>query len=683
MENSQPYKIHNVIIPSILIGIIAASLISSVILYSIQTQQYAQLNDNLEKQLEESISAKSFHVSQVAALHISNIMQTTQTLAGALAIQDNNQEIMARLLDSALTGNDVVQSFFVFDKNAILLYTTSNTPAAKALTGTMISNQTAFVGAKESGSTFVSDLTQSLDGGSYRIFVSSPIVDPTTQEFEGVIGASILSETLVTSIKNDAKLQETDALSLIDPNGNIITSSSGNATIGKNILSDEILGQLPGSIRDGFTQSLVDAVEGRSGVYTLNLNENPELNNPDASIDTAMIAYSPATVDDKIVMITFVVESANIQDLTRQSENPLFSSTFVLVYSVLATMAAFAAAIIIINRRLTSKVVKATSALNKSNSDLRKLADELKDKTAKLEEADIAKEEFSAMITHELKTPLVPIIGYSELLLDGTLGTLTEKQRKKVHVLHENATSLLRLISDLLDVRKLELGQMKFDMIDAPVEQIVRQALASVKLLAQKKNIQVVYKGHGDGALLNDKNQSTLQSNPKGLQEALNRVIYNDDEEDGPLDDKNQSILQCDPKRLQQVLHNLLTNAIKFVPEDTGRIEVQTKVVEGNNGNPQQPLVLFAVKDNGTGIPKDKQQNLFRKFYQVDTSLSRNVGGTGLGLAISKGIVEAHNGKIWFESEPGASTTFYFTIPLAKTISDPPVNTTAKEEQIK
>ena len=655
MENSNPYMTHKVAIPAILIGIIAASIIASVVLYSIRAQQYAQLNDNLEKQLEDNISAEAFHVSQVTALHISGIMQTTETLASAPAIQDGQRDNAIRLLESVVASVDVVQSLFLFDENAVLLYTTN--PASKNLAGTMYADHTAFVGARQSGDTFVSNLTRSLDG-SYRIFVSSPIVDPTTQEFRGVVGASILSETLSLSIKNAAQLGATDALSLIDPAGSIITtSSSGNSTAGRNIFSDEVLGQIPASIRASLTESLLDAIQGESGVYSINLNENPELNNTDSSVDTAMIAYAPVIVGDKIRMIAFVTESSSIQNLITQSENPAFSSTFVFVYLVLAAMAAFAAAIIMINRRLIRKVIKATGALNESNSDLKKLANELKEKTTRLEEADIAKEEFSAMITHELKTPLVPIIGYSELLLDGTLGTLTEKQRKKIQVLHENATSLLRLISDLLDVRKLELGQMKFNTIDAPVNQIVERSLSSVKPLAQEKNILITYNGNDD-----------------------------ESSDDGG---SNDLMLQCDPKRLQQVLHNLLTNAIKFAPEDTGKIEVQTKKIEGridvggdkSNGNSQQPSVLFEVRDNGAGIPKDKQQYLFRKFYQVDTSLSRNVGGTGLGLAISKGIVEAHNGKIWFESEPGTGTTFYFTIPVAEPLYESPGSTVAKDQK--
>jgi len=113
--------------------------------------------------------------------------------------------------------------------------------------------------------------------------------------------------------------------------------------------------------------------------------------------------------------------------------------------------------------------------------------------------------------------------------------------------------------------------------------------------------------------------------------------------------------LKCDPKRILQVLNNLVNNAIKFVPENTGRIELSARR-EGD-------YVIFSVKDNGTGISKEKQQYLFTKFYQVDASLNRKAGGSGLGLAICKGIVEAHGGRIWVESEESKGATFYFSIP--------------------
>ena len=261
----------------------------------------------------------------------------------------------------------------------------------------------------------------------------------------------------------------------------------------------------------------------------------------------------------------------------------------------------------------------------KSNSTLTTrlgvLNENLKKQAAQLRQLDKEKEEFSAMITHELKTPLVPVIGYSELLLDGTLGYLTEKQKQKLHTIHESASSLSRLISDLLDARKLELGKMKLLIANTVVKEMVEQCLEAIRLSAQSKGV-------------------TLSFSPSD----------------------NDLMVEVDSKRIQQVLNNLLTNALKFVSPQTGEIEVvAARYSDGVDAS--RHFVLFTVKDNGIGIPKEKQKNLFKKFYQADTSLTRNVGGTGLGLAISKGIVEAHEGKIWFESEEGRGSIFSFIIP--------------------
>jgi signal transduction histidine kinase len=115
-------------------------------------------------------------------------------------------------------------------------------------------------------------------------------------------------------------------------------------------------------------------------------------------------------------------------------------------------------------------------------------------------------------------------------------------------------------------------------------------------------------------------------------------------------------MMKCDPERILQVINNLVSNAVKFVSDQNGRIKVSARSENGS--------VVFVVEDNGIGIPKEKQQNLFKKFYQVDASLRRSTGGTGLGLAICKGIVEAHNGKIWVDSDEGRGTKFYFSIPI-------------------
>lgn len=260
-----------------------------------------------------------------------------------------------------------------------------------------------------------------------------------------------------------------------------------------------------------------------------------------------------------------------------------------------------------------------SSELRLKNSQLEVLAHELDVKAEQLRKVDMAKEEFAAMITHELKTPLVPIIGFSELLVDGTLGPLTPVQQEKINLMHRNAVSLSNLITDLLDVRKLELDKMKFEVQEASAEDLVSRAVESFRPLAESKKISLEY---------------DVQNGQGGKLE-----------------------FACDPKRIQQVINNLLSNAIKFVPERNGRIVASARRIQEDGS------VEFAIRDNGIGIPKEKQDNIFRKFYQVDTSLRREVGGSGLGLAISKGIVEAHGGRIWFESAPGTGTTFYFSIP--------------------
>ncbi|MFQ5970308.1 MAG: sensor histidine kinase [Nitrososphaerales archaeon] len=242
------------------------------------------------------------------------------------------------------------------------------------------------------------------------------------------------------------------------------------------------------------------------------------------------------------------------------------------------------------------------------------LSSAMKEKIERSKEIDKAKDEFLAMITHELKTPLVPIQGYSELLLDGTLGQLTHEQNEKIRIINESSLSLTQLIQDLLDVRRLELHQLNFRKVDVNAEEVISTAIQTMKPGAEKADAKLV---------------------PQ-VQKPIEVV--------------------CDPARIVQVVTNLIKNSIRYVPPQEGIIEVAVK----QNGNE----ALFSVKDNGIGIPKNMQEGLFKKFYQVDTSVRRKSEGSGLGLAICKGIVEAHGGKMYVESDAGKGATFYFTLPL-------------------
>jgi signal transduction histidine kinase len=227
-----------------------------------------------------------------------------------------------------------------------------------------------------------------------------------------------------------------------------------------------------------------------------------------------------------------------------------------------------------------------------------------------LKETDRLKEEFSAMITHELKTPLVPIIGYCRMLKEKMIGSLNSEQSEAIDTIENNAKRLESLISDIMDARKLDLDKMRLNIEDVSVDELFDGLNTSYKVLQEK-----------------------------GKKFATNLSI------------KGLTI-KTDKTRLRQVFDNLISNAIKFTPEQNAEIEVGAQEINGK--------IRFYVKDNGIGIPKDKQPELFKKFYQIDTSERRKAGGTGLGLAISKGIVEKLNGRIWVESDGKTGTVFYF-----------------------
>lgn len=241
------------------------------------------------------------------------------------------------------------------------------------------------------------------------------------------------------------------------------------------------------------------------------------------------------------------------------------------------------------------------------------LSSTIQRKEEEAKKVEIAKDEFLAMITHELKTPLVPIQGYSDILLGEHLGPLNKNQKERIEVIKSSASSLLQLISDLLDAQKMELGQLR-----------VKKSRHNLRQTAENTMVVMQPLAAGESISLNQNIKRDLYAN------------YDDD-------------------RITQVITNLVKNALKATSAKTGMIEVSA--AEG----PDE--VTVSVADNGKGIPADSKEKIFKKFYQVDTSSTRESSGSGLGLSICKGIVEAHGGRIWVESEIEKGSTFYFTLP--------------------
>src|SRR5438094_1535149 len=216
-------------------------------------------------------------------------------------------------------------------------------------------------------------------------------------------------------------------------------------------------------------------------------------------------------------------------------------------------------------------------------------------------------------MSHELRTPLTAILGYIELILDSVYGEMPEKARSVLDRVQRNGQHLLDLINDVLDLSKIEAGQLTLSLSDYSLKTVVETVYTAVEPLAKEKklafSVQVppdLPPGHGD------------------------------------------------ERRLTQVLLNLVGNAIKFA--DNGEVAIKASNVNGS--------FQVTVRDTGPGISAADQAKLFQEFQQADNSVTRKKGGTGLGLAISKRIIEMHGGKIWIESVPGHGSTFAFSLPV-------------------
>ncbi len=263
---------------------------------------------------------------------------------------------------------------------------------------------------------------------------------------------------------------------------------------------------------------------------------------------------------------------------------------------------------------------------------------ELAEKTAQLQQAyerlkelDRLKSNFLATVSHELRTPLTSIIGYSEMLQTGIAGDLNEEQREFVQTIHSKGDHLLALITNLLDLSKLEQGAVKISREPVDAAALVGEVQKTVAPHAHKKNV----------------------------------TIHVEVEPDLPR-------IYGDPTRIRQVLFNLADNAVKFTPEGgTVGLRARATELEGDGAGglgavlmatPRRAIEL-AVSDTGIGIPPTEQRRVFDAFYQVDGSSTREHGGAGLGLSIVKRLVDAHGGTVRVESEVGRGTTFYVTFP--------------------
>jgi signal transduction histidine kinase/DNA-binding response OmpR family regulator len=242
-----------------------------------------------------------------------------------------------------------------------------------------------------------------------------------------------------------------------------------------------------------------------------------------------------------------------------------------------------------------------------------RLFSEIAEKSRQLALASQHKSQFLANMSHELRTPLNAVLGYTELLLDEVYGEMPAKMRETLERIERNGKHLLGLINDVLDLAKIEAGQLTLALAGCSLTNVIADVQSAVESLVREKEIGL-----------------TVEAAP-----------------DLPL-------AHGDQRKLTQVLLNLVGNAIKFT--DAGGVTIKASAVNGS--------ITVSVRDSGPGISAADQARIFQEFQQAESPVTREKRGTGLGLTISKRIVELHGGRIWVESKLGEGSTFSFTVPV-------------------
>jgi signal transduction histidine kinase len=602
---------HNI---ALLFIIAAVGVALSVVSYQYSSFTAGEISKIASQDVTSNAKIQTYDLSRNLVHGIDSITTNLKILVNTPTIQNNRTDMAQILLDTAQNSTSkLTNAYYLLDKDGLLL-TWSNRNDTKYPMGTKmdLSYREYFVMPRDKHSAYYSSVVESFDNIP-RLYISFPILDNQKKDinagvqnggsrtFKGVVVAGIDIRTLGKFLQNEISPEFASNVGLMDKNG-VILYARNQSLIGKDYLGKDFQSVIPSEIKEQYNAILKRSLENKA-------------NAEDVTIDNEMttISYRPILIEGKNLWTLFISSphrlASNVGNVIEQQKN--FSTLMVIIIGAIAVGIAFL--ILSWNRRLETAVNGRTAELKKVNDSLIESNKLLAAANDQLKVHDKMQKEFINIAAHELRTPIMPILGEAEFIehqFNNTRKTV-EIEKEQLSLIIRNAKRLDRLASDILDVSKIESQSLKLNKERFNLKEVLSAAVQDLR----------------DHIAKNIGNNPSLQ------------VLYKADD----------IIVSADKERISQVISNILSNALKFTEE--GYISISTER-KGKD-------VIITVKDTGVGIDSEILPRLFSKFT------TKSEKGTGLGLYISKNIVERHGGKIWAANNAdGKGATFIFSIPI-------------------
>jgi signal transduction histidine kinase len=599
---------NNVII-LLIIAIIGIGL--SVLSYQYSSFTANEIANISSHDVRSNAKIEVYQLSRILVRSMESISNNLQGLSNSISLLDIKNDNIQRLFDSAQASTrDLTNGYYMFDMNGNLISKTSNKTIGANYNGIKANSSNLFLSPKTSNTTYFSSIID-VNNQFPVLFISYPVIksnvtlrNNNTQSnmsnFEGIVFTTIDVSKLGEFLQKELSPEFASNVGLIDKNGVILYSKNRNV-VGKNYLTSEFQDLIPPEIKNVYNNILASSLTGGSGLRDISFNDN-----------MTTIAYQPITLDGDFLWSLYIGTphslASNVGYLINQQKN--FSTIVIIVVGSMA----FGIAILILswNKRLEGAVKSRTTQLKTTNESLIESNSLLASANKQLEIHDNMQKEFINVAAHELRTPIMPILGEAELIENDISDNESARiSREQISSIIRNAKRLDRLAADILDVTNIEGKSLKLNKTTFDINEILSQLVTEYsrqieKDVAKNKKIKISY-------------------------EPLRVMIF------------------ADNYRITQVISNIINNAIKFT--DQGIITII--------GNADSAELTIKISDTGKGIDNEIINRLFDKF------VSRSEQGTGLGLFISKNIIEAHGGRIMgFNNENGIGATFVIVLPL-------------------